>query len=112
VLDFSQKNYQRISAIEVKDYDLASRLVKELDKIAKDFDDSKPLAAIETVRTVSGMHLAKTRNAAVSGDKATLESELKKATEIWPRNPALAEVSGLIFRRPMCNKKRLSTSIS
>lgn len=66
----------------------------------------KPLAAIETARTVSGMHLAKARNAAVSGDKATLESELKEATEIWPRNPALAKVSGLIFRKLMCSKRR------
>ena len=39
------------------------------------------------------MHIAKARNAAVSGDKETLESELKAATEIWPRNPALTEVS-------------------
>ena len=42
--------------------------------LAKDFDESKPLAAIETARTVSGTHLAKARNAAVSGDKATLEA--------------------------------------
>lgn len=107
VLEFSQKNYQLISAIEVKDYQLAEKLVKELDKIAKDFDDSKPLAAIETARTVSAMHLAKARNAAVSGDKATLESELKEATEIWPRNPALAEVSGLIFSQADVQQKAL-----
>jgi len=107
VLEFSQKNYQLISAIEVKDYDLASKLVKELDAIAKDFDESKPLAAIETARTVAGMHLAKARNAAVSGDKATLESELKEATEIWPRNPALADVSGLIFSQADVQQKAL-----
>jgi hypothetical protein len=107
VLEFSQKNYQLISAIEVKDYDLAAKLVKELNGIAKDFDDSKPLAAIETARTVSAMHLAKARNAAVSGDRATLESELKAATEIWPRNPALAEVSGLIFSQADVQQKAL-----
>jgi hypothetical protein len=107
VLEFSQKNYQLISAIEVKDYDLAAKLVKELNGIAKDFDDSKPLAAIETARTVSAMHLAKACNAAVSGDRATLESELKAATEIWPRNPALAEVSGLIFSQADVQQKAL-----
>ncbi len=107
VLEFSQKNYQLISAIEVKDYQLAEKLVKELDKIAKDFDDSKPLAAIETARTVSAMHLAKARNAAVSGDRATLETELKAATEIWPRNPALADVSGLIFSQADVQQKAL-----
>ncbi|HEY1581967.1 MAG TPA: hypothetical protein VGF73_02575, partial [Chthoniobacterales bacterium] len=96
-----------ISALEVKDYDLAGRLVKELDQIAKDFDDSKPLAAIETARTVSAMHLAKARNAAVSGEKAILEAELKEATEIWPRNPALAEISGLIFSQADVQQKAL-----
>ncbi len=107
MLEFSQKNYQLISAVQVKDYQLAEKLVKELDKIAKDFDDSKPLAAIETARTVSAMHLAKARNAAVSGDRATLESELKAATEIWPRNPALADVSGLIFSQADVQQKAL-----
>jgi len=107
VLEFSQKNYQLISSIEVKDYGLAAKLVKELDAMAKDFDESKPLAAIETARTVSGMHLAKARNAAVSGDKATLEAELKQATEIWPRNPALVEVSGLIFSQADVQQKAL-----
>jgi hypothetical protein len=107
VLEFSQKNYQLLSAIEVKDYGLAAKLVKEINASAKDFDESKPLAAIETARTVSGMHLAKARNAAVSGDKVTLEAELKEATEIWPRNPALAEVSGLIFSQADVQQKAL-----
>ncbi len=107
VLEFSQKNYQLISALEVKDYTLAEKLVKELNKMAKDFDESKPLAAIETARTVAAMHLAKARNAAVSGDRTTLESELKDATELWPRNPALADVSGLIFSQADVQQKAL-----
>jgi tetratricopeptide (TPR) repeat protein len=55
------------------------------------------MAAVETAKQISAMHIAKARNAAVSGDKATLETELKAATEIWPRNPSLAEVSKIIF---------------
>ncbi|MBX7158635.1 MAG: hypothetical protein K1X66_09655 [Verrucomicrobiae bacterium] len=98
-LDFAQKSNQLISALEVKDYTLAENLVNELEKMAKDFDKSKPLAAIETAKTVSGMHLAKARTAAVSGDRATLETELKNAMEIWPRNPELAKVSGAIFEQ-------------
>jgi tetratricopeptide (TPR) repeat protein len=83
----------------VKDYTLAQTLVDDLRALAKDFDTSKPVAAIETARTISALHLAKARAAAVSGDKAVLESELKAAAELWPRNPALAEVSGLIFNQ-------------
>jgi len=96
-LAFAQATNKLISAIEVKDYALAETIVTELAGSAKDFDSSKPMAAIETAKTVAAMHTAKARNAAVSGDKEVLETELRAATEIWPRNPALAEVSGQIF---------------
>jgi hypothetical protein len=96
-LEFVQKSNQLISAIDVKDFALAEQLVQDLGKIAKDFDNSKPMAMIETSKTVAQMHLAKARNAALSGDKATLETELTAATELWPRNPALAEISRMIF---------------
>ncbi len=106
-LAFVQKTNQLISAIEVKDYTLAAKLVKDLDETAKDFDNSKPMAAIETARTVAAMHIAKAKNAAVSGDKNTLEAELKSATEIWPRNPALAEVGGMIFSQADVQQRAL-----
>jgi hypothetical protein len=96
-LAFVHKSNQLISAIEVKDYALAEKIVAELGETAKDFDASKPMAAIETAKQISAMHIAKARNAAVSGDKSTLEAELKAATEIWPRNPSLTEVSKMIF---------------
>jgi hypothetical protein len=96
-LAFVHKSNQLISAIEVKDYALAEKLVAELGETAKDFDASKPMAAIETAKQISAMHIAKARNAAVGGDKNTLEAELKAATEIWPRNPSLTEVSKMIF---------------
>jgi tetratricopeptide (TPR) repeat protein len=96
-LAFVHKSNQLISAIEVKDYALAEKIVAQLGETAKDFDASKPMAAIETAKQISAMHIAKARNAAVSGDKNTLEAELKAATEIWPRNPSLTEVSKVIF---------------
>ncbi len=98
-LDFVHKSNQLISAIDVKDYTLAEQLVNDIGKIAKDFDNSKPMAVIETSKTVAQMHLQKAKNAALSGDKATLETELQQATELWPRNPQLAEISRMIFSR-------------
>ncbi len=106
-LAFVHQSNQLISAIEVKDYARAEKLVKEMEVTAKDFDNSKPMAAIETARTVAAMHIAKAKNAAVSGDKATLESELKEATEIWPRNPALADVGGMIFSQADVQQRAL-----
>lgn len=93
VLEFVQKTNKLISAIDVKDYTLAETLVKHLEKIARDFDSSKPMAAIETSKQVASMHLAKARNAALKGDEVTLQAELTKATELWPRNPELAEMA-------------------
>ncbi len=106
-LAFEQKSDQLLSAIEVKDYTLASTLVDQLSKTATDFDTSKATAAIETAKQVSAFHIAKARNAAVSGDRATLESELTAATEIWPRNPDLAKVSDLIFSQSDVQQKAL-----
>jgi hypothetical protein len=96
-LEFTQKANRLLSALEVRDFTLAEQIVTELEKIAKDFDTTQPRAAIETARTVSLMHLAKAKNAAIGGDKETLEAELREATTIWPRNPALADVTKLVF---------------
>ena len=58
-LAFVQKTNQLTSAIEVKDFSMAERLVKELSETAKDFDVSKPMAAIETAKQISACTLPK-----------------------------------------------------
>ena len=98
-LTFVQKTNQLISALDVKDYTLAEQLVKELKDMAKDFDPSKPTALIETTKHIAGGHLLKARNAALKGDTVTLEIELTAATELWPRNPELTEMSKQIFKQ-------------
>ncbi len=98
-LEFTQKANELLAALEVNDLTLAEKLVGEISALARDFNTSKPMAKIETAKTISSMHLAKARNAAVAGDKATMETELRTATEIWPRNPDLASVSGQIFKQ-------------
>ena len=106
-LAFTQKSNQLLASLEVKDYTTAQKDVHDLEKTAKDFDNTKPMAAIETAKTVAAMHLAKAKNAAVSGDRTTLEEELKAATEIWPRNPALADLSTAIFSQADVQQKAL-----
>lgn len=100
VLSFVQKTNQLLSAIEVKDYTQATALLdgpNGLRQIAPDFDATKPAALIETSRNAARLHLAKARNAAISGDKAGFEAALKAAAEIWPNNPELSEVAGKAF---------------
>jgi hypothetical protein len=107
-LVFTQQTNQLISAIDVKDYTLAETLVHTLEKTAKDFDNSKPMAAIETARTVANLHIVKAKNAMVSGDKATLETELTQAVEIWPRNPALKEFTDVLENNGSAQQRALA----
>jgi hypothetical protein len=96
-VEFVHKSNELIAKMEVKDYGNAEKLVTELATLAKDFDASKPKAAIETARQGSRLHLSLARTAALSGDKVTLEKEIGAAAELWPLNPELAEVSQRIF---------------
>ncbi len=105
---FTQKTGGLLSAVEVKDYTEAEKLVAEITTMATDFDAARPRAAIETARTLSELQLAKAKAAAMSGDRTATEAALRTATEIWPRNPALAEVSGLIFNQADVQQQALA----
>lgn len=107
-LKFAQMKNELLAALEVNDLTRAEKLVEEMSATASDFDASKPLAKIETAKTISSMHLAKAKNAAVSGDRAAMESELRAATEIWPRNPALAEIGQNIFKQTDVQQQALN----
>jgi hypothetical protein len=107
-LEFTRKTNELLAALEVNDLTRAEDLIKELSQTARDFDTSKPLAVVETAKTVSAMHLAKAKAAASSGDRTTLETELRAATEIWPRNPDLATVSGSIFSQTDVQQQALN----
>lgn len=96
VMEFVRDSNQLISAIEVKDYELAESLIQRMREVARDFDHSKPQAMIETARTVSRMHLRRARNAALQGDEETVAREMRNATEIWPTNPELKELAEMI----------------
>lgn len=107
-LKFTQLNNELLAALEVNDLTRAEKLVEEMSAMASDLNNSKALAKIETAKTLSAMHLAKAKNAAVSGDRATMEAELRAAAEIWPRNPALSEVGENIFKQTDVQQQALN----
>ncbi len=92
-LDFAQKSYQLISAIDVHDYGRAELLVKDMKKVANDFDDSKPSQAIEAARMQARMLIAEARDAVLNNDKVALKKALTEAGEVWPNNPELKEAT-------------------
>jgi hypothetical protein len=93
VMAFVRDANQLLSAIEVKDYTLAEELVERMRKEAKDFDYSKPRAAIEGARALSALHIQNARSAAIEKDKKTAAEEIKQAALIWPTNPDLKAFS-------------------
>lgn len=105
---YTQKTNRLVNAISVKDYGQAEDLIKELEAMAKDFDATKPRAAVETAKTVSAMHLAKARNAAIAGNSAAVEDALKQAAAVWPRNPALLELSNAVFGQSDLQQKAIA----
>ncbi len=94
VLDFVRKKNKLLSFLEMKDYASAEQVVTELRSTSEDFEYAKPLAAIQTAKSVSSLHISKARMAMANKDTKTLETEMKAATEIWPTNPDLAGFSG------------------
>ena len=91
VLQYAQDSFQLIASIEVKDYTLAEELIGRMRETAKDFDFSKPTAAVETARLSANMLIRTARNAALKGDQDAYAESIAKAAEIWPTNPLLKE---------------------
>jgi tetratricopeptide (TPR) repeat protein len=98
VLDFVRKKNKLLGFLEMKDYAEAEKTVMELKGEAQDFEYAKPLAAINTAKSVSSLHISKARMAMATKDTKTLETEMKAATEIWPTNPDLANFSGELVK--------------
>jgi len=98
VLDFVRKKNKLLSFLEMKDYASAEQVVTDLRSLSDDFEYAKPLAAIQTARAVSSLHISKARMAMANKDTKTLEAEMKAATEIWPTNPDLANFSGELVK--------------
>lgn len=96
VLGYAQNSFQLVNAMEVKDYTLAEDLVTEMRQQARDFDYSKPTAAIESAKIASTMRIRTAKNAALRGDNATYEENITAAAEIWPTNPELKAQFGII----------------
>lgn len=93
VLDFVRKKNKLLSFLEMKDYANAETVVTDLRSLSDDFEYAKPLAAIQTAKAVSSLHISKAKMAMATKDTKTLETEMKAATEIWPTNPDLAGFS-------------------
>lgn len=94
ILAYRQARREVAKAIEVKDYTRAKEKNSALVEMASDYDPAPVQSVFSAAEAESNFHLAKARNAATAGDKATMETEVKAAATIWPQNPALTEGAG------------------
>lgn len=100
VFKFLQASRRLRDAIQSKDYSAASDIISAdggLAQTAIDFDAASTLATIRTAQTAAGIHLARARSAANSGDRDGFESELKQAAAVWPTNPELLQTAKTAF---------------
>jgi tetratricopeptide (TPR) repeat protein len=99
VLDYTQKGNQLLSAIEVKDFDTAEKLLGEIKAVASDFDPVKANVAIQTSKNGSNFYLAKAKVAATQNDQVAFEENFAKAVAAWPTNPALSQAGAKVFEQ-------------
>ena len=76
-----------------KDLSKAKTAMDQLGQMTTDNPFSKEESEMGNIKTISAMHLAKAKEAAIRGDRDTMNKELEEAAKIWPQNPALAESS-------------------
>jgi hypothetical protein len=93
VLDFVRKKNKLLGFLEMKDYAEAEKTVLELKNEAQDFEYAKPLAAINTAKNMSNLHVNNATAAMGTRDMKTLETEMKAAAELWPTNPRVTQLS-------------------
>lgn len=93
VLDFVRKKNKLLGFLEMKDYASAEQVVTDLRSISDDFEYAKPLAAINTAKTLSNLHVNNANAAMGNKDAKTVEAEMKAAAEIWPTNPRVTQLS-------------------
>jgi hypothetical protein len=93
VLDFVRKKNKLLSFLEMRDYSSAETVVGELRAASDDFEYAKPLAAIQTAKTMSNLHVNNANAAMGNRDAKAVEEEMKAAAEIWPTNPRVTQLS-------------------
>ena len=96
VQEFVRDYYTLVNSIDAKDYTKARSIVDELNEKAADFDSTKADAAIATFTRASDMSIMMAKNHLAARDTEKAREEIKKAMEVWPQNPKLAEFDQLV----------------
>ncbi|MEO0795090.1 MAG: hypothetical protein AAFX93_08010 [Verrucomicrobiota bacterium] len=104
LLDLYRKTRELQTLIDLKDYEGIENLIAEVKEMAYDFPASQVLSGVRSAQRMSNLALMSAQQAVATGDFAKAESNLEKATQIWPLNPAIKS-----FTTNMANRADIGT---
>ena len=84
--------------LEVRDFEQVEGQIAAIQKIASDFDPTKPMAMVNGIKLESRLRLGKAKLLAQGGQLDQAMEEFQTAAEEWPGNPDLNTSSNLFFK--------------
>jgi hypothetical protein len=84
--------------LEVRDFEQVEGQIASIQKIATDFDSTKPMALVNGIKLESRLRLGKAKLLAQGGQLDLAMQEFQTAAEEWPGNPDLNTSSNLFFK--------------
>jgi hypothetical protein len=84
--------------LEVRAFEQVEGQIAGIQKIASDFDSTKPMALVNDIKLESRLQLGKARLLAQGGQLADAMQTFQTAAELWPGNPDLNTSSNLFFK--------------
>ncbi|MDR0532750.1 MAG: hypothetical protein LBH01_02230 [Verrucomicrobiales bacterium] len=88
---FTRRLSRMQNMIEARDFANLESLLAEMQKIAPDFDTTKPMAIVNAVKLQSQLRLGKAKIAAQQGNLEQAMEDFQAAAETWPGNPDLKD---------------------
>jgi hypothetical protein len=96
--DFLAKIDTLKNQLEVRAFEQVDGQVADIQKIASDFDPTKPMALVNGIKLESRLQLGKARLLAQAGQLSDAMQTFQTAAELWPGNPDLNTSSNLFFK--------------
>jgi hypothetical protein len=84
--------------LEVRAFEQVDGEIADIQKIAVDFDPTKPMALVNDIKLESRLQLGKARLMAQAGQLNDAMQTFQTAAELWPGNPDLNTSSSLFFK--------------
>ena len=92
-LEYAQLCNRLVNAANSGNIDALSDVVAGMKKLNPSFDDAEILTKLQSVKNASSLLVAQAKVAAAKGDLQAVQTEITRATALWPNNPAVENFS-------------------